>query len=104
MSTDKQRIWGMFDETIQNKLKSKGIYNSDFAMNIQKEYAYKFLNYLVAGNSKKNFLFLLNMAFIQLYYDLKRRSKIGLKDWEDVLYPTFRRSRLGFLPPVVSLS
>ena len=81
LSTDKQRICGMFDETIQNKLKSKEIYNSDFAMNIQKEYAYEFLNHLVAGNSKKNFLFLLNTAFIQLYGDLKRKSKIGLEYW-----------------------
>jgi hypothetical protein len=91
LCADKQRLWAMFDETIQNKLKSKGIYNSDFAMNIQKEYAYDFLNYLVAGNSKKNFLFLVNVAFVQLYYDLKRKSKIGLKDWEDVLYICFEK-------------
>ena len=85
-AADKQHLWEMFDETIQNKLKSNEIYNSVFAMGIQKQYAYEFLNYLVAGNSKKNFLFLLNIAFIQLYHDLKRKSKIGLLDWEDALY------------------
>ena len=91
MAADKKCLWGMFDETIQNKLKSKEIYKSDFAMGIQKEYAYEFFNHLIAGNSKKNFLFLLNMAFIQLYYDLKRKSKIGLLDWEDALYTCFEK-------------
>ena len=37
LCTDKQRILGMFNETIQNKLKSNEIYNSDFAINIQFE-------------------------------------------------------------------
>ncbi len=83
---DKKQLWEMFNETIQNKLKEKEIYSSNFAMNIQKDYAYEFLNHLVAGHSKTNFLFLLSMSLIEMYYDLKRKSKNGLQDWEEILY------------------
>jgi len=88
---DKKRLLEMFNETIQNKLKEKEIYNSDFAMNIQKEYAYEFLNHLVAGHSKRNFHFLLSIAFIELYYDLKRKSRKRLQDWEEILFTCFNK-------------
>ena len=66
------------------------IYNSDFALNIQKEYAFDFMNHLVAGHSKTNFLFLLSISFIELYYDLKGKNG-DLQEWEELLLTCFNK-------------
>lgn len=87
---DKNYMLEMFDEVIEDKFNKAEIYNSVFALNIQKEYAFDFMNHLVAGHSKTNFLFLLSIAFIELYYDLKRKTG-ELQEWEELLLSGFTR-------------
>lgn len=87
---DKKYLLEMFDEVIENKFNKAEIYNSDFALNIQKEYAFDFINHLIAGHSKTNFLFLLSIALIELYYDLKGKNGV-LQEWEELLLTCFNK-------------
>lgn len=90
---DKNEFLDFFTEAIEN------IYNlpyenfsGDYVVHIQKEFAYSFLQYLVAGHSKTNYFFLINHAFIQLFNDLDRKNKQDLlDDWEILLHEYITR-------------
>lgn len=84
---DKNNLFNMFHESIENMIYKTEFFNTDFAVNIQKEYAYDFLQYLLAGHSKTNFFFLFNHAFILLHNEFKNNyQKQALNDYETTLF------------------
>jgi hypothetical protein len=80
---DKAEIFDFFDESLENLYGENKDYKSSYEIMIQKEFAYAFLQYLTAGNSKSNYYFLLNHAFIKTLDDLERKKENStLKDFE----------------------
>ena len=72
---DKNEMFDMFNESLENIYENLADFTSNYAINLQKEFAFDFLQHLLAGHSKTNFFFLLNHAFILVLEKLERKSK-----------------------------
>ena len=59
---EKGEILDMFDESMENLYKNSSDFNSNYAISLQKEFAFDFLQHLLAGHSKINLFFLFNHA------------------------------------------
>lgn len=89
---DKNEILDMFDESLENIYGSQAEFTSTYAINLQKEFAFNFLQHLIAGHSKTNFFFLLNHAFILMLKNLERKSKNNESAaWEEEMFAYIKR-------------
>ena len=80
---DRNEILDFFDEALENLYQDLADFGSEFAIGLQKDFAYDFLLHLLAGHSKENFSFLFNHAFILCMTRLERkRREADLADWE----------------------
>ena len=83
---DKNEILDMFDESLENIYENLENFKSNFAVNLQKEFAYDFFQHLLAGHSKTNFFFLFYHAYILVLEKLEEKSKNNeLLSWEQAM-------------------
>lgn len=86
VAKDKNEIFGLFDETLENLYKNLDDFRSNFALNLQMDFAYDFFQHLLAGHSKANFFFLLDHGYILLLEKLERKNKNSeLPSWEQAM-------------------
>jgi hypothetical protein len=84
---DKNEIFDMFDESLENIYDESTGFTSNYATALQKEFAFDFLHHLLAGHSKANFFFLLNHAFILVLEKLEGKKKNGESvPWEEAMF------------------
>ncbi|NOY08886.1 MAG: hypothetical protein GXP33_08595 [Spirochaetes bacterium] len=74
---DNNEILDMFKESLKNLYGNLEDFKSNFALNLQMEFAYDFFQHFLAGHSKENFFFLLKHAYILYFEELERESKYG---------------------------
>jgi hypothetical protein len=84
ISDDKNEMLDYFDESIDNV--KYDFLKTPFSINLQKDYAYSFLQHLLSGNTKKNYFFLMIHGFIKYYLELQQKMKNTYVDWELELY------------------
>ena len=89
---EKGEIFDMFDESLENIYQNSIDFNSNYAINLQKEFAFDFLQHLLAGHSKINLFFLFNHATIKVVGNLEKKNKMDeLLPWEEVLLGYLQR-------------
>lgn len=84
---DKNEILDMFKESLENLYENLEDFKSNFALNLQMDFAYDFFQHLLAGHSKANFFFLLKHAYILYLEKLEKESKHNeLLTWEQSMF------------------
>ncbi|MCP4138335.1 MAG: hypothetical protein GY754_45660 [bacterium] len=86
IASNKNEIFSMFDESIENIYREQEEFTTEFSINLQKNFAYDFYQHILAGHSKTNYFFLMIHAFILLYNRLKDIQDNEMKEWEKTLY------------------
>ena len=92
IAKDKNEIFDLFEETLENLYGNLEDFRTNFALNLQMGFAYDFFQHLLAGHSKANFFFLLNHAYILLLEKLEVKSKNSeLLPWEQAMLDYLHR-------------
>lgn len=89
---DKENVLDMFDESLENIHGNETDFTSTYALNLRKEFAFDFFQYLLAGHSKTNFFFLLKHAYIKVLESFeKKRKETELLPWEEEMFNCMRK-------------
>lgn len=84
---NKEEVFDMFDEALENIYEDEANFTSSYALNLRKEFAFDFFQHLLAGHAKTNFFFLLKHAFIKVLENLEKKRREGkLLPWEEEMY------------------
>ena len=83
---DRNEIYDYFEESLENLYEDYEDFRSDFAIQLQMDFAYDFFQHLLAGHSKANFYFLLKHAYVQFVQELEeKRDRSDIASWEQAM-------------------
>lgn len=91
---DKKEIFDYFDEAIENIFDNEAFkkFKSKYSILVQKDFAYQFLQHILAGHSKDNYYFLMNLAYIKYFEKLRKKVKENTaSNWQISLYNSMLR-------------